>query len=165
MTGQVKEHQSDMSSGGPGIVVLSPSLEVLHMNRQTRLLISGLVPSALEGQQPNNQTGVLPPILIDLAVEILNVLRSRHEMSRKGQFEVRHVADSLDKRVLIRGIGLPSTNRLRDSRIVFVLAELSVDHINDLGFPRRHPEILSRTLKQKQQAGGTEPSVAPSFEP
>jgi hypothetical protein len=45
MVDQVKESQNDMSSGrvlsgSPGIVVLSPSLQVLHMNRQAIKLAS-----------------------------------------------------------------------------------------------------------------------------
>lgn len=44
MVDQVTESQNGMSdgevlSGRPGIVVLSPSLQVLHMNRQAQILI------------------------------------------------------------------------------------------------------------------------------
>ena len=47
MGDQVKVSQHDMSSGkvlsgGPGIVVLSPSMKILHLNRQARFLINGL---------------------------------------------------------------------------------------------------------------------------
>lgn len=70
MVSQVKEFQNDMSngkvlSGSPGIVVLSPSLQILHMNRQAHLLISDLVPTTPETQQPNHRSDILPPVLIN----------------------------------------------------------------------------------------------------
>jgi len=89
MVDQVKDYQSGMNSGevlsgGPGIIVLSPSLQILHMNRHAQLLIGDLAPSIPEAQQQNNRTDVLPPALINLAGQILKALRSRHEMSEKG---------------------------------------------------------------------------------
>lgn len=133
MVDRVKESQSDMSSGkvlsgGPGIVVLSPSLEVLHMNRQSHLLISDLVPTTPEAQQPNHRTDVLPPALINLAGEILRVLRRRHERSEKGQFEIRHAANGSGKPVFIRGVGVPNGHGVEHARIVLVLTETSANH-------------------------------------
>jgi hypothetical protein len=66
MEDQGKESQIDMSSGKvllgrPGIVVLSPSLEVLHMNRQAHLLICDMVPTTPEAQQPNHRTEAVGP--------------------------------------------------------------------------------------------------------
>jgi len=111
-------------SGGPGIVVLSPSLEVLHMNRQAIKLAGMFSPAESRGQELNHSTSVLTPPLTNLAGEILNALRRCNETTDKGQCEIRHVAGNLGKRVLIRGIGVPSVNGLRDSRIVLVLAEM-----------------------------------------
>jgi hypothetical protein len=44
-----------------------------------------------------SRTDILPPVLINLAGEILSVLRSRHEMKEKGQFEIRHSANGSGK--------------------------------------------------------------------
>ena len=118
-------------SGSPRIVVLSPSLQILHMNRQAHLLISNLVPNTPEAQQPNNRTGVLPPALINLASEIIRVLRSRHERSEKGQFEIRHVANGSGKPVSIRGMGVPNGHGVEYARIVLVLTEASANHSED----------------------------------
>ena len=133
MEDQGKESQTDMSSGKvllgrPGIVVLSPSLEVLHMNRQAHLLICDMVPTTPEAQQPNHRTDVLPPALINLAGEILSVLRSRHEISEKGQFEIRHSANESGKPVFIRGVGVPNGHGVEHARIVFVLSGTSANH-------------------------------------
>jgi len=55
MVDQVTESQNGMSdgevlSGRPGIVVLSPSLQVLHMNRQAQILIRDMASTVLEGR-------------------------------------------------------------------------------------------------------------------
>jgi len=133
MLDQVPESQSDMGSGkvlsgGPGTVVLSPWLKVLYMNRQAQLLISDLVSTTPAAQQPNHRTDVLPPALTNLADEILRVLRSRHEMSKKGQFEIRHFANGSGKPVSIRGVGVPNGHGVEHARIVLVLTEPSANH-------------------------------------
>jgi hypothetical protein len=133
MVDQVKESQSNMSrgtvlSGGPGIVVLSPSMKILHLNRQARFLINGLASTTSEAQQPNNRTDILPPVLINLAGEILSVLRSRHEMKAKGQFEIRHSVNENGLPVSIRGVGVPNGHGVEQARILLVLTETSADH-------------------------------------
>ena len=133
MVDQVPEVQSDIGSGevlsrGPGIVVLSPSLQVLHMNRQAIKLASLLGSAEPKGQQPNDPTMVLPQPLTDLAGEIHRVLRSRHEMSEKGQFEIRHSANWSGKPVSILGVGVPNGHGVEHARIVLVLTEASANH-------------------------------------
>ena len=133
MVDQGKEPQSDMSSGkvllgGPGIVVLSPSLQVLHINRQAHLLICDLVPTIPQAQHPNHRTDVLPPALNNLAGEILSVLRSRHEKNEMGQFEIRHSTNGTGKPVFIRGLGVPNGHGVDHARIVLILTGTSANH-------------------------------------
>ena len=140
MVDQVKESQSNMSrgtvlSGGPGIVVLSPSMKILSLNRQARFLINGLASTTSEAQQPNNRTDILPPVLINLAGEILSVLRSRHEMKEKGLFEIRHSANGSGKPVLIRGVGVLNGEGVAQARIVLLLTGTGADHSEDQQSP------------------------------
>ena len=133
MVSQVKEFQNDMSngkvlSGSPGIVVLSPSLQILHMNRQAHLLISDLVPTTPETQQPNHRSDILPPVLINLAGEIFSVLRNRHEMSENGQFVIQHSAHESDKPVFVRGVGVPNGGGVGHARIVLILTGTSANY-------------------------------------
>ena len=126
MVDQVKESQNGMSngkvlSGSPEIVVLSPSLQILHMNRQAQLLISDLSAITSEPQQLNHRTNALPQALVNLSREILRVLRNRHEMSEKGQFEIQHVANGSGKPVSIRGVGVPNGQGVEHSRILLFL--------------------------------------------
>jgi hypothetical protein len=126
-------------SGGPGIVVLSPSLQILHMNRQAIKMASVLSSANSDGQQPNNPTEVLPPTLINLAGEILRVLRSRHEMSEKGQFEIRHSANESGKPVLIRGVGVPNAHGVQHARVVLILTESSAANTESHQIPASAP--------------------------
>ena len=133
MVDQVKATQNDMSSGmilsgGPGIVVLSPSLQILHMNRQAHLLISDLAPTTPEAQQLNHRTDVFPPARINLAGEIIRVLRSRHEMGEKGQLEIQRSANGCANPVRIRGVRVPNGHGIEHARIVLVLTEVSATH-------------------------------------
>ncbi|HEV8328726.1 MAG TPA: hypothetical protein VGQ08_14705 [Nitrospiraceae bacterium] len=114
--------------GRPGIVVLSPSLEVLHINRQAHVLICDLAPTTPEAQHPNRRTDVLPPALINLAGEILRVLRSRLEINEMRQFEIRHSTNETGKPVFIRGVGVPNGHGVDHARIVLVLTGTSANH-------------------------------------
>jgi len=130
---RVKESQRDMSNGkvqsaGPGIVVLSHVLEILHMNRQAVKLASLLRPIQPDGQLPNNGTGVLPPPLTDLAGKILSLLQSRYERRENGQIEIRHSANESDAPVHIRGVGVPDRNGVEQVRIVLILTEANANH-------------------------------------
>ena len=111
-----------------GIVVLSPSLQILHMNRQAQILISDLVPTTPETQQRNHRSDVLPPALVNLSREILRVLRKRHKMSEKGQFEIRHVTNGSGKPVSIRGMGVPNGQGVEHARIVLLLTGTSANY-------------------------------------
>ena len=133
MVGLVRESQNEMSSGEvlfgtPGIVVLSPLLKILYMNRRAQVLISDLVPTTQAPQQLNNRTDILPPVLINLAGEILSVLRSRHEMSVKGQFEIRRSVSGPGKPVSVRGMGVPNVQGAEHARIVLLLTETSANY-------------------------------------
>ena len=101
-------------------MVLSPSMLVLHMSHHAQILITGLMPTTLEAQQPTNRTDILPPVLINLAGVILSVLQSRHEIGEKGQIEIRYSVNKTGLPVFIRGVGVPNVNGLQGSRIVFV---------------------------------------------
>jgi hypothetical protein len=115
-------------SGGPGIVVLSHVLEVLHMNSQAVKLASLLGPAPPDGHLPNNATRILPPPLTDLAGKILSMLQSRHDRSEKGQVEILHSANGSEMPVHIRGVGVPDRHGVAHARIVFILTEARANH-------------------------------------
>jgi hypothetical protein len=133
MIDQAEESQNNIHKGkilskGAGIVVLSPSMQVLYMNRQAQFLISDFVSTDQTTQQPNNRTDILPPLLINLAGEIFSILRSRHEMSEKGQFEIQYFVNESGKPVVIRGVGVPNGQGVEQARIVLLLTGARVNH-------------------------------------
>ena len=133
MVDQVKATQNDMISGKvlsrePGIVVFSPSLEVLYLNCHAQFLFTNLDSAIPEAQQANYRTGAFPPALINLAGEIIRVLRSRHEMGEKGELEIRRSANGFGKSVRIRGLGVPNGHGIEHARIVLVLTEVNASH-------------------------------------
>lgn len=67
-------------------------------------------------------------MLINLAGEILSLLRSRHEMSKKGQIEIRHSINGSGKPVSIRGMGVPNGQGVEHARIVRFLTGTSANY-------------------------------------
>jgi hypothetical protein len=136
MVDQETAAQNDMISrqvlsGGPGIVLLSPSLQILHMNRQARLLISDLAPTTPEAQYPNHRAERFPPAPINSAVELVRMLRRRHEMGEKGLLEIRRSASGSGNLVRIRGVGVPNEHVKEHAYIVLVLTEVSASRSED----------------------------------
>ncbi|MDN5943096.1 MAG: hypothetical protein L0H94_14540 [Nitrospira sp.] len=133
MVDQVNESQNGMSngkvlSGLSGLVVLSPSLQILHMNRQAHILISDLVPTTPKRQRSNHRSDILPPALVKLSREILSALRKRHKMREKGECVIQHSAHESGKPVSIRGVGVPNGQGVEHARIVLLLTGASANY-------------------------------------
>lgn len=109
---------------GPGIVVLSTSMQLLHMNRQA----SDLSKLINEAEKINNTgmiaSGVLPKALTELCGEIVKALQIRTEAKDWEQFEVKALAGDQNKPILLRGFGLPDQAGIQQSRIVVTLEEV-----------------------------------------
>ena len=109
---------------GPGIVVLSTSMQLLHMNRQA----SDLSKLINEAEKVNNTgmvaSGVLPKALTELCGEIVKALHIRTEAKDWEQFEVKTLAGDQNKPILLRGFGLPDQAGIQQSRIVVTMEEV-----------------------------------------
>ena len=125
----------DILSGKPRIVVLSPSLKILHINRHAQFLVGSMASSIPEAQPQRDRTDALPPALIDLAGQILRELQSRHEMSEQGQFEIRHSVNGSGKPVFIRGLGVPNGQGVKQARIVILLTGTSANYSENHQIP------------------------------
>ena len=83
---------------GAGIVVLSSSMQLLHMNRQAAEL-SKLINMAENGGAPaKSAQGVLPAALTELCTEVLKALQVRTEAKDWEQFEVKRIAGNKSAR-------------------------------------------------------------------
>jgi DNA-binding NarL/FixJ family response regulator len=116
---------------GAGIVVLSSSMQLLHMNRQAAELSKQINMSENGGAPPKAAQGVLPAALTELCAEIIKALQVRTEAKDWEQFEVKKVAGNRNQPILLRGFGLPDRGGIQHARLVVTLEELGRrQHLN-----------------------------------
>ncbi len=109
---------------GPGIVVLSTSMQLLHMNRQAAILGRHINQSEKGHNEGKFATGVLPAALTELCNEIVKALHVRTEAKDWEQFEVKALAGDTNRPILLRGFGLPDRGGIHQSRIVVTMEEV-----------------------------------------
>ena len=133
---------------GAGIVVLSSSMQLLHMNRQATEL-SKLINMAENGGSPAKAAqGVLPAVLTELCAEIIKALQVRTEAKDWEQFEVKRIAGNPTQPVLLRGFGLPDRGGVQYARLVVTLEELG-----------RRQQLSTDQAKERFQLTNREQSV------
>lgn len=133
---------------GSGIVVLSSSMQLLHMNRQATEL-SKLINMAENGGKPAKAAqGVLPSALTELCAEIIKALQVRTEAKDWEQFEIKRVAGNPNQPVLLRGFGLPDRSGIQHARLVVTLEELG-----------RRQQLNTDQAKERFQLTNREQSV------
>ncbi|MGH7206741.1 MAG: hypothetical protein ACREI2_11100 [Nitrospiraceae bacterium] len=103
---------------GPGIVVFSRTIQVLHVNRRA-LELAGRIGQVEVG----SVRSLLSTAVFGLYVQVLEALNSRIAASIWDPFEVRRVGGEPGRRVLLRGYGLPDRNSSDCSRVVIILEE------------------------------------------
>ena len=77
---------------GSGIVVLSSSMQLLHMNRQASELSKQINAAEHSAGSRKSAHGVLPTALTELCGEIVKALHVRTEAKDWEQFEIKRVA-------------------------------------------------------------------------
>lgn len=105
----------------PGILVFSHRRQLLHMNGRA-LAMTGHLDQAETGAA----TMTLSRLVSELRVQVQDALDSRREADIWEFFELQRVMVESDRKVLLRGFGLPNRNLRDDSRVVIVLEEVSL---------------------------------------
>ena len=103
---------------GPGIVVLSPSLQVLHMNRHAMVLLNQLEHTA---QSVGEERAVAAP-LHQPCRDIIETLQARLRSNNWEQFQQCSTIGDSPHTILLKGFGLPDRRGLSHSRIVMLLS-------------------------------------------
>jgi DNA-binding CsgD family transcriptional regulator len=122
---------------GSGIVVLSSSMQLLHMNRQASELAKKINNIEQMGSVAKSAHGVLPTALTELCGEIIKALHIRTEAKDWEQFELKRIAGDPNKPILLRGFGLPDRGGVQNARLVVTMEELgrkktlNADHARD----------------------------------
>ncbi len=133
---------------GPGIVVLSASMQLLHMNRQASELAKQINVAEHGGGNARAAHGVLPAALTELCGEIVKALHVRTEAKDWEQFEIKRVTGNPDQPVLLRGFGLPDRGGVQFARLVVTLEELT-----------RRQQLNTDQAKEKFQLTNREQAV------
>jgi DNA-binding CsgD family transcriptional regulator len=133
---------------GPGIVVMSAAMQLLHMNRQASELSKQINAAEHGGSSVKSAHGVLPTALTELCGEIVKALHVRTEAKDWEQFEIKRVTGNPDQPVLLRGFGLPDRGGVQFARLVVTLEELG-----------RRQQLNTDQAKEKFQLTNREQSV------
>ena len=108
----------DGQRSGPGILVLTPTLQLLQMNTRA-LELSRRINLAQSGSLAG---GVLPAAVTELCGEIRKMLESRIEPKDWEQVEVKRLAGDVELPVLLSGFGLPDWGG-QQPRILVIMEE------------------------------------------
>lgn len=108
----------ELEAIGPGIVVLSPSLQILHMNRRALVLLS---------QWERTDLGIaaeqaLPAPLHEHCQNILKTMQERLGSNNWGQFQQYCTIGDSSRSIFLKGFGLPDRRGLAHARIVVLLS-------------------------------------------
>lgn len=87
---------------GPGILMLSSSMQLLYSDRRIWELFGRIKP-----QEGKAQHGVLPPAVEGLCSEIIKLLQVRTEAKDWEQFRVKRVVGDPVQPILLSGVGIP----------------------------------------------------------
>lgn len=102
----------------PGIVVLSSSLQLLHINQQAVRLLTALRRRSSQLGADRNLIAPLQP----LAQDISGAIWERLTADRLELFHCSHAIGHGEYKISLNGFGLPDTRGLPYSRIVLLLS-------------------------------------------
>src|SRR5437867_13373409 len=102
---------------GPGILLLSPALKLMHMNRQAWELSRKIT----QGENGKAATGVLPPAVTELCVEGSAGLRVRIDAKDWDRVQITRLVDTPNPPVLLRAFGFPDGGEAQRARILILM--------------------------------------------
>lgn len=105
---------------GPGIIVMTSGMRLIHMNRQATELCREVAQDPA-GKSPS---GDLPAPIQDLGNDIRSMLQMRTEAKDWEQLQIRRLVGDTRRAVLLRGFGLPDHGGQDHSRIIIIMEEV-----------------------------------------
>jgi hypothetical protein len=114
----LKEKGLLLSSPESGLIVLSSSARILHMNGPARALMA-LFGTSYE-LWPQMAPESMPPILKEFCYDVLAQLKRRIREEDWTQFEMRRTCHMITPSLLLIGFGVPATTN-REIRIILTL--------------------------------------------
>jgi len=130
----------EQAATGPGIVVLSPSLQVLHMNQRAMVLLNQLDHTV---QSVGAELAVAAP-LHQHCQDIIETLQARLGSNNWEQFQQYRTIGGSTHTILLKGFGLPDRRGLSHSRVVMLLSPHTPTPMPGIGL-RESPEEISES--------------------
>jgi DNA-binding CsgD family transcriptional regulator len=106
---------------GPGILLLSSSLNPMHMNRRAWEL-SGKITQAQNGKAA---AGVLPTAVTELCAEVVTAFQVKTNAKDWEQVQIRRLVRTPKPPVLLRAFGFPDRGGLQLARILILMEEVA----------------------------------------
>src|SRR3989449_3144565 len=88
---------------GPGILLLSPALKLMHMNRRAWELSRKIT----QGENGKAGTGVLPPAVTELCAEVVTALPGRIDAKDWEQVQITRLVGTPNPPLLLRAFRVP----------------------------------------------------------
>src|SRR5437899_11208904 len=107
---------------GPGILMLSPALKLMHMNRRAWELSRKIT----QGENGKAATGVLPMAVTELCAEVVTAFQVRTHAKDWEQVQIMRVLTTSNPPVVLRAFGMQDhCGRLLQARSLILLEELA----------------------------------------
>ena len=121
-TAELPVHMENIAEqrSGPGVIVLTAALSLVHMNGQA----ADLCKEIGQGHSSKPGDGGLPAPVHELGNEIRTMLQVRTEAKDWEQFQIRRLIGDMRHAVLLRGFGLPDHGGLEHARIIVIMEEV-----------------------------------------
>jgi DNA-binding CsgD family transcriptional regulator len=136
---------------GPGFLMLSSSMQVLHWDRRAWELCRKIT---LLMSEHRIAAETLPLCLTDFAREIIKLMEVRSRPKDWEQFQLRRVIKNGPESIFLSGIGLPELGGLDDSRVLIILEEIArrqefnLERVKErFHFTDRETEVIVHLLK------------------
>ena len=110
-----------LSSSDSGMIVLSSSARILHMNGPAHALMSLF--GASHEHWPQMAPESMPSIITEFCLDVLAQLRRRVEAQDWTQFEMRRTCHMVTPSLLLTGFGVPSASN-SEIRVILTLTPL-----------------------------------------
>ncbi len=114
--------QNIRDTTAPGIVVLSPSLHLLHMNRRALALLTSLNGTVHETAQSNGADRAVAAPLHQHGQNIIQTMQARLAANNWEPFHQYCLIGNSPGQILLKGFDLPDRRGAAHSRIVMLLS-------------------------------------------
>ncbi len=106
---------------GPGILLLSPAVQLMHMNPQAWELCGKI----MRAEHGKVATGVLPTAVTKLCAEVITVLQVRTVAKDWEQVHIRRLVSTSNPPVLLQAFGFPDPGGAQLARILILMEEVA----------------------------------------